>query len=312
VTLDGVAVPSFTVVDATTITFSVPAGATSGLIAVTTPGGTVTSTGTFTVTVPNPAPVIRSLAPATAVAGSGAFTLTVNGTGFIAGSAVSFDGTLLTTTFVSDTQLTAVVPASAVAVADTYAVTVTNPAPGGGTSAAVTFTAITAVPTITSFTPTSGGPGTAVTITGTNFTGATAVQIGSFAIPSFTVVSATSITLVLPNGTGSVSGLLRVITPSGTAISAVPFNLVSATALSQALPGLQVFPNPATDHLTVVLPQAGAATVALRDLAGRVVLAPVALAADQQLHLPAGLAAGVYLLEVRQGSVTAVRRVQKN
>jgi hypothetical protein len=42
------------------------------------------------------------------------------------------------------------------------------------------------------------------------------------------------------------------------------------------------------------------------------VLAPVALAADRQLRLPASLAPGVYLLEVRQGSVTAVRRVEKN
>jgi hypothetical protein len=41
------------------------------------------------------------------------------------------------------------------------------------------------------------------------------------------------------------------------------------------------------------------------------VLAPVVLAAHQPLRLPANLAAGVYLLEVRQGSVTAVRRIEK-
>ena len=50
VTLNGAAVTGYTVVNATTITFMVPAGATSGTIAVTTPGGTATSTGTFTVT----------------------------------------------------------------------------------------------------------------------------------------------------------------------------------------------------------------------------------------------------------------------
>ena len=86
----------------------------------------------------------------------------------------------------------------------------------------------------------------------------------------------------------------------------------TATGASQALPGLVVFPNPATDRVTVALPTADAATVALRDLAGRLVLAPAALAADQQLRLPASLAAGVYLLEVRQGAVSAVRRVEKN
>ena len=166
-----------------------------------------------------------------------------------------------------------------------------------------------AVPTITSFTPTTGGPGTAVTITCTNFTGATAVRIGSFAVINFTVVSATSITLVVPGGTGSVSGFVTVITPNGTATSAATFSLVSATLAGQVLLGLLVFPNPATDRLTVVLPTASSATVALRDLAGRLVLAPAALAADQQLRLPANLAAGTYLLEVRQGTVSAVRRV---
>ncbi len=220
-TLNGVAVTGFTVADAATLTFVVPAGATSGLIGVTTPGGTATSTSAFTVTVP------------------------------------------------------------------------------------------VAVPTIASFTPATGGPGTTVTITGTNLTGATAVSIGPLAIASYTVVSATTITLVVPSSPGSVTGFLQVVTPGGTATSATTFNLVLATLASQALPGLAVYPNPATDYLTVTLPQAGAATVALRDLTGRLVLAPVALTANQPLRLPASLAAGVYLLEVRQGSVLAVRRVEK-
>jgi hypothetical protein len=310
-TLNGTAVTGFTVVDATTITFVVPAGATSGPIAVTTPGGTAVSTATFTVVAPNPVPTITSLAPATALAGSGAFTLTLTGTGFYTGSVVAFNGTDLTTTFVSATELTAAVPASAIATAGAYAVTVTNAAPGGGTSAAASFTVTVPAPTIASFTPTTGGPATAVTITGTNFTGATAVRIGSFAIPNYTVVSPTSITLVLPGGTGSVNGVLTVVTPGGTATSATAFNLVSAVLASQAMPGLLVFPNPATDRVTVALPQAGAATVALRDLAGRLVLAPAALAADQQLRLPASLSAGIYLLEVHQGDVTALRRIEK-
>jgi hypothetical protein len=86
----------------------------------------------------------------------------------------------------------------------------------------------------------------------------------------------------------------------------------TATSAAQALPGLVLFPNPATNRVTVELPAAGAATVALRDLTGRVVLAPAALAADKQLRLPASLAAGMYLLEVSQGGVTAVRRIEKN
>ncbi|MCI1187128.1 IPT/TIG domain-containing protein [Hymenobacter sp. DH14] len=166
-------------------------------------------------------------------------------------------------------------------------------------------------PTITSFTPTSGGPGTPVTITGTNLMGATAVRIGSFAVANFTVVNANAITLTVPTGTGSVNGLISVTTPGGTATSTTPFNLASATAAATALPGLAVFPNPATDRLTVALPTAAPATVALRDLAGRLVLAPTALAADHQLRLPAGLARGVYFLEVHQNGTQAVRRIEQ-
>ena len=111
------------------------------------------------------------------------------------------------------------------------------------------------------------------------------------------------------NPTGGITPV--VLTATDTPLNA-GCSLVSAVAASNAMPGLSISPNPATDRLTVALPTAGAATVALRDIAGRVVLAPAALAADKQVLLPATLAKGVYLLEVRQGDVTAVRRIEKN
>ena len=307
-TLNGLAVSNFMVMGATSVMFDVPTGATSGTIVVTTPGGTATSTATFTVIVPNPVPVITAITPNTAVAGA-AVNVTIMGTGFSASSVVNINGALFSSAFVSATQLTGTVPVNTPA--GTYTVTVVNPTPGGGTSNAVTFTLSNPVPTITSFTPTTGGPGTSITITGTNFTGATAVRIGSFNVPNFMVVSATSITLVLPGGTGSVNGFLTVTTPGGTATSAGTFNLVSATTASAVLTKLAAYPNPAVDFVTLTLPQAGAATVTLYDLAGRVVLASAPLAADQRLHLPASLQAGLYLLEVRQGATTAVCRIEK-
>ena len=308
-TLNGLPVASFMVMSATSVMFDVPAGATSGVITVTTAGGTATSTGTFTVTVPVVVPTITSLTPNTQVVGGPAVALTIAGTGFTATSTVSFNGVSYAQTSSSATSLVVTIPASALATVGSFPVTVTNSA---GTSNSLNFI-VTAppAPTITSFTPTTGGPGTTVTITGTNFTGATAVSIGVFTVTNFTVVSATSITFVVPNGTGSVNGFIRVVTPGGTVTSATTFNVVSATLASQAMPGLSVYPNPATDRFTIVLPQSGPATVALRDLAGRLVLAPATLGADQQLHLPAGLAVGIYLLEVQQGSVLAVRRVAK-
>ena len=69
-------------------------------------------------------------------------------------------------------------------------------------------------PVITSFTPTSVGTGTTVTITGTDFTDASAVNFGGTAAGTFTVLSSTTITATVASGrTGSV----RVTTPGGTA-----------------------------------------------------------------------------------------------
>ncbi len=74
-----------------------------------------------------------------------------------------------------------------------------------------------AVPAVTTFSPTNGpvAGGTSVTITGTAFTGATAVKFGSTAAPSFTVNSATAITAKAPAG---ISGTVEVTvkTPYGT------------------------------------------------------------------------------------------------
>jgi len=57
-------------------------------------------------------PAINSLSPGSTFPGSANITLTVNGFNFVAGSTVIFNGTPLTTTFKSSTQLTAAVPSS--------------------------------------------------------------------------------------------------------------------------------------------------------------------------------------------------------
>jgi YVTN family beta-propeller protein len=103
----------------------------------------------------NPAPSITTLSPNTSVAGGAAFTLTITGTNFVAASMVTFGGAAPTTTFVNSTQLTAAIPAAAIASVGMVAVTVTNPAPGGGTSNAMSFTTSggNLVPTIDSLSP---------------------------------------------------------------------------------------------------------------------------------------------------------------
>ncbi|MCS7290786.1 MAG: IPT/TIG domain-containing protein, partial [Roseiflexus sp.] len=63
---------------------------------------------------------------------------TVTGSNFVANSVVRWNGTPLTTTFVSATELRATLPAAQRSVAGDGSVTVFNPAPGGGASNAAT------------------------------------------------------------------------------------------------------------------------------------------------------------------------------
>jgi hypothetical protein len=89
-----------------------------------------------------PAPAITSLNPVSASAGGPAFALTVNGTNFVSGSVVRWNGSNRATSYVNTTRLTASIPAADIAAAGSAHVTVFNPAPGGGTSNAATFSII--------------------------------------------------------------------------------------------------------------------------------------------------------------------------
>jgi hypothetical protein len=116
----------------------------------------------------NPVPFVNQpLVPLAVIPGSSGFTLTINGTGFVNGAVVKWNGTPLTTTFVSGSQLTATVPAANVANAGSASVTVTNPAPGGGVSQALYFDVSLPVSGVdfTSLPPSAGGSITTSVIT---------------------------------------------------------------------------------------------------------------------------------------------------
>ena len=100
---------SFTVNLGTQITATVPAGATDGPIAVTTPGGTDASLLNFDVT-PSPVPTILAFRPLSGPVGT---SVTITGTGFTGATAVTFNGTSASFTVNLGTQITATVPAGA-------------------------------------------------------------------------------------------------------------------------------------------------------------------------------------------------------
>src|SRR5206468_3163211 len=88
-------------------------------------------------------------------------------------------------------------------------------------------------PTIASFTPTSGPVGTSVTISGTNFTGATAVTFNGTSA-TFSATSATTIQATVP--AGATTGPVSVTTPGGTATSASAFTVVTGPAITGFTP----------------------------------------------------------------------------
>jgi len=82
-------------------------------------------------TSPIPVPVSsQPLIPDAIRPGAAGFKLTVNGTGFVSGSVVKWNGSARTTTFVSSARLTASILASDIAKLGTAAVTVVNPSLG--------------------------------------------------------------------------------------------------------------------------------------------------------------------------------------
>jgi hypothetical protein len=160
-------------------------------------------------------PTVTGVTPSSGPA-TGGTVVTILGTNFTGTSQVRFGGVPAASFKVnSDTSITATSPAEAPGTVD---VTVYNAgASATGPADKFTFTAVSGVPTVTYMYPRVGPTtgGTTVTITGTNFTGATAVNFGALGALSFKVVSATTITAVSPPQAPGVV-FVSVTTPAGT------------------------------------------------------------------------------------------------
>src|SRR5262245_4769984 len=188
--------------------------------------------GSINVIQPNQKPILISLNPSTAVAGSNGFTLALTGTNFANGAVVRWNGSARTTSFVSSSQLIAVIPSDDLATPGTASVVVVNPPPGGGTSNVVTFNITSnAPPTLTSLSPNSamaGGPAFTLTVTGTGFiNGATVQWNGSARTTTFS--SATQLTAAIPATDIAAAGTASVTVvnpgPSGKTSNALSFSI---------------------------------------------------------------------------------------
>jgi hypothetical protein len=89
-----------------------------------------------------PGATLTSLSPSSVPAGSPSFTLTINGSGFVAGGSLSWNGTtpLGQYTFVSATQVTVLIPAGIITSPGTGSIVATIPTPRTNPSNALTLT----------------------------------------------------------------------------------------------------------------------------------------------------------------------------
>jgi hypothetical protein len=200
----------FTVVNANSITVTIPEGAVSGsAISVTNAGGTVATTKLVF-----QAPVITT-ATASGKVGS---TVTVTGRNLKA-TAIMFGGNKSAKAVINDgNTLTFLVPSGATS----GAIKITT---GGGFVNTASYTVVPPSPTITSFSPATGKKGVAVvTLKGTNLLGAT-VSIGGVAVTLASGASATTFKFVIP--AGAATGKISVTTAGGTVLSATNLTITN-------------------------------------------------------------------------------------
>ena len=144
--LDQLALPT-TFVNSTRLVATVPAKelvsvGSASVRAAFGQGQNQTVTVPLTITISNTVPTLTSMSPMHILTTASSLTLSLQGTNYNTASVVNWGSTALATTYVSPTQLTAVVPTSLYASAGTVKVTVVNSGTGGGTSAGLTETVV--------------------------------------------------------------------------------------------------------------------------------------------------------------------------
>lgn len=198
-------------------------------VTIKNPSGASSAGQTLTIQTPNPVPAIASISPTDIAAGAPAFTLSVYGSGFVSGATViEWNGAPRTTQFVSSSQVTASISSADVATAGMVAVAAFNPAPGGGTSAPVSFTIVNA-PAISSLSPSTAGldvPPPVVKIMGSSFVSGATASFNGAARPT-TFVSAGEVDMALQAGDTSRVGddSVVVVNPDGIGSNTATFTI---------------------------------------------------------------------------------------
>lgn len=205
------------------------------------PGGGTSNAATLTVGPPNTQPVVTSISPTSATAGGPAFTLTVDGSGFVQGSQVSFNLNNVPTTFVNSMQLTASIPASAIAIAGNPYVIVSNP--DGFVSARVTF-AVSSGGSVSPPSLPAGSNALTLNVTGTGFAPSSVVFVNGSSRVTTYESSTLLLATLLPSDLSQSGTLIITVmnpTPGGTigplSLIVTDYNLSPATSTQTVAAG---------------------------------------------------------------------------
>lgn len=187
VSLNDVALPS-TLVTGSQLTARIPSAlmATGGFAKIVVsnpaPGGGLSNGANLTVG--NPVPAITRISPTSLLAGTGETNLTIEGSGFVATSVVVVNGQNRVATLIGANRLSAVIPSTDTLVAGGLSISVSNPEPGGGSSASLQLPVENPVPGLITLSPTTIVVGSApqrLTITGQGFVPTSTVRLNSVA-----------------------------------------------------------------------------------------------------------------------------------
>lgn len=223
------------------------------------PGGGISNS--LTLAPSYPAPALNAITPTSVVMSSGDLTVTATGSGFYAGaSTIQWNGANLMTTYVSPTQLTAVIPAANLVGPDTVNLTIFTGGPGGGASIAKSFTIL---PTLSVAPLTQDGWNVTAAVTWPTAATITdqVVNCGTMTTQTFTGPTGTCVytragTFTI-TGTSTVGGTPTVQGPSQTV--AIPLIVPTTATLSATVNGLQ----PAADGTIVPFRFPASATTAI-------------------------------------------------
>ena len=181
----------------------------------------------------NPVPTVNAISPANVLAGSPALTVTFTGTGYISATAVTLNGASLQTNYVSATSLQATVPAAALAGGQVAEFVLSNPSPGGGSSAAAKFSIMSPTPMVTGVSPRSVPQGldALITVSGSGFEANSVVLYNGSARPTTFVDGSTLRVALTANDLRTFgSGEISVNNPGPGGSTSTPTQLVVAAS----------------------------------------------------------------------------------